>query len=282
MAGDGDDRRIYRSGSGLHRFDASYNGINYAFNSSGALIGTPAQFIQPLDKPTWRSALVYKPKPNGSIYFAYGTSFNPSAEALSLTAATAATPPEENESFEGGGKWDLNGGRLTLRGALFRTVKQNAREPDPNDSSIDVLAGNQRVDGAEGAVQGHITDRWELLSSYTFMHSEVVNSNAYPFAVGHPLNNVPQNLFNLWTEYRLPHGLEIGGGSAPPTPLRSRRPRSSRVLPATSPSTLWPNLKSTITSPCRPTSIISRTGFTSTSFIPDTQFPAPESRLFLV
>ncbi len=195
------------------RFDASYNGINYSFNSSGALISTPAQFIQPLDKPTWRSALVYKPKPNGSIYFAYGTSFNPSAEALSLTAATAATPPEENESFEGGGKWDLNGGHLTLRGALFRTVKQNAREPDPNDSSIDVLAGNQRVDGAEGAVQGHITDRWELLSSYTFMHSEVVNSNAYPFAVGHPLNNVPQNLFNLYTEYRLPHGLEIGGGS---------------------------------------------------------------------
>lgn len=165
------------------------------------------------EKPTWRSALVYRPKPNGSIYFAYGTSFNPSAESLSLTVATASTPPEQNQTFEAGSKWDLNGGRLSLRGALFRTNKQNAREPDPNDSSIDVLAGNQRVDGAEAAIQGHLTNRWEILSSYTFLHGEVVKSNAYPLAVGQPLNNVPSNLFNLWTEYRLPRGFEVGGGS---------------------------------------------------------------------
>jgi catecholate siderophore receptor len=195
------------------RFDAAYNAVNYALSSSGALVGTPAQFIQPLDKPTWRGALVYKPVSNGSIYFDYGTSFDPSAETLSLTAATAATPPEENQTFEFGSKWDVRGGRLSLRGALFRTEKENAREPDPTDSSIDVLAGNQRVDGAEGMIQGRITDRWEVLSSYTFMHSEVVSSKAYPFAVGQPLNNVPENLFNLWTEYRLPRGFEIGGGS---------------------------------------------------------------------
>lgn len=170
-------------------------------------------FNQLINKPTWRGALVYKPVQNGSIYFDYGTSFNPSAETLSLTQATSATPPEENETFEFGSKWDLNGGRLSVRGALFRTNKENAREPNPTDSSIDVLAGNQRVDGAEFMVQGHATDRWEVLSSYTFMHSEVVSSNAYPFAVGQPLNNVPQNLFNLWTEYRLPHGFEVGGGS---------------------------------------------------------------------
>ena len=34
--------------------------------------------------PSWRAAIVYKPLPNGSVYFAYGTSFNPSAETLSL------------------------------------------------------------------------------------------------------------------------------------------------------------------------------------------------------
>lgn len=194
------------------RFDAWYNAINYAFSPSGDLIGTPAHFIQPLNKPTWRGALVYKPKPNGSIYFDYGTSFNPSAEALSLTAATAATPPEENESFELGSKWDLERDHLSVRGALFRTDKQNAREPDPNDSSIDVLAGNQRVDGAEGVIEGHLTDRWEILSSYTFMHSETVSSHYYPLAVGLPLENVPQDLFNLWTEYRLSPRFEIGGG----------------------------------------------------------------------
>ena len=39
--------------------------------------------------PSWRTALVFKPASNGSIYFAYGTSFNPSAETLALSASTA-------------------------------------------------------------------------------------------------------------------------------------------------------------------------------------------------
>src|SRR5262249_39592520 len=39
--------------------------------------------------PSWRAALVYKPVPAGSIYFDAGTSFNPSAETLSLSASTA-------------------------------------------------------------------------------------------------------------------------------------------------------------------------------------------------
>jgi catecholate siderophore receptor len=170
-------------------------------------------FNQIDEKPTWRAALVYKPAQNGSIYFDYGTSFNPSAESLSLTLATSQTPPEENQTYEAGSKWDLNGGHLTLRAAIYRTNKENAREPDPTDSSKDTLDGNQRVDGAEFAIQGRLTDRWEILSSYTFLHGEVVKSLAYPAAVGQPLNNVPSNLFNLWTEYRLPHGFEVGAGT---------------------------------------------------------------------
>ena len=199
-------------GARWDRFDARYDGVNYSFADSGEVVGTPASYVQPVDKPTWRAALVYKPRQNGSIYFDYGTSFNPSAEALSLTAATAATPPEENESFELGSKWELKGGRLTARGAVFRTNKLNTRGPDPNDSSIDVLSGNQRADGAEGVIQGHITDRWDILSSYTFLHAEVVSSQSYPDAVGKPLNNVPENLFNLWTEYHVSNRVELGGG----------------------------------------------------------------------
>jgi len=55
------------------------------------------------------------------------------------------------------------------------------------------------ADGAEAVVQGHITDRWDILSSYTFLHAEVVSSESYPNAFGKPLNNVPENLFNLRT-----------------------------------------------------------------------------------
>ncbi len=106
-------------------------------------------------------------RPNGSIYFDYGTSFDPSAETLSLSAANSAVPPEQNETYELGSKWDVNNGSLTVRGALFRTNRENVLEPDPTNSSVDVLAGNQRVDGAEGVIQGRLTDRWEILSRAT-------------------------------------------------------------------------------------------------------------------
>jgi catecholate siderophore receptor len=197
----------------VDHFDDNYNSITNTFSTTtGADTVTYPKFEQDLNKGSWRAALVYKPKQNGSVYFDYGTSFDPSAETLALTVANYNVPPEENQSYELGSKWDVNGGRLTVRGALFRTNRENVLEPDPSDSSIDVLAGNQRVDGAEGVIQGRLTDRWELLSSYTFMHSEVVSSNYYPFSIGQPLQNVPQNLFNLWTEYRLPRGFEVGGG----------------------------------------------------------------------
>src|SRR5262249_33302192 len=152
---------------------------------------------------------IFKPVANGSVYFDYGTSFNPSAETLSLSQGTANLPPEENQTYEFGSKWDLKAGKLALRTSLFRTGKENAREVSPTNSLLYVLAGNQRVDGAEMEVQGHLTSRWELLSSYTYMHSKVVDSQFYPASIGYPLANVPQNLFNLWTEYRLPRGFEF-------------------------------------------------------------------------
>ena len=194
------------------RFDATYNAANWSYPAPGQSVIATSRFERVDEKPTWRAALLYKPRPNGSVNFDYGTSFNPSAESLALSQGTANLPPEENQTFEVGSKWDLNGGKLSMRGDLFRTDKENAREASPTNSALYVLAGNQRVDGAEFEIQGHLTDRWEVLSSYTFMHSEVVKSEFYPASVGSQLANVPDNLFNLWTEYHLPRGWEVGGG----------------------------------------------------------------------
>ncbi|HEX3436185.1 MAG TPA: TonB-dependent receptor [Pseudacidobacterium sp.] len=205
-------RWILSGGGRWDRFNTSYNAVNYAYPAPGQTTVTASQFNRLDEKPTWRAALIFKPEQNGSIYFDYGTSFNPSAETLSLSQGTANLPPEENQTYEFGSKWDMNSGKLTLRTSLFRTDKENAREVSPTNSLLYVLAGNQRVDGAEAEVQGHINSRWELLSSYTYMHSEVVKSQFYPASVGYPLANVPENLFNLWTEYRLPRGFEVGAG----------------------------------------------------------------------
>ncbi len=202
-------------------FGTDVKNINYTPKIVAGAVqqGAPAiTYPYRLDhRPSWRSALTYKPVPNGSVYFGYGTSWNPSAETLALTvgpngSGTANLAPEINCSYEAGTKWDLRNSRLSLRADLFRTTKDNARESSPANSLLYVLAGTQRVEGAEAAVTGRVTDRWQILSSYTFLHSRVVNSRFYPQAVGYKLANVPDNLFNLWTTYQPTTRWVLGGG----------------------------------------------------------------------
>ena len=175
---------------------------------------TPAAAFHRVDqKPSYRAAIVYKPKEFGSVYFDYGTSFNPSAEALSLSANNANLPPENNRTFEVGTKWDLPSRRVSLTASVFRTEKTNAREPDPNNPLLNVLTGTQRVNGAQISVTGRLTDRWQVLSSYAYLDGILASSSFYPQFVGFQLANVPRNTFNLWTTYQLPRRFTVGGGS---------------------------------------------------------------------
>ena len=185
------------------RFDTDYS----------QSVAPVAAFNRVDQKPSYRAAMVYKPKPYGSIYFDYGTSFNPSAESLSLSASSANLPPENNRTFELGTKWDFPGKRLSLEGAIFRTDKLNAREPDPDHPLLNVLAGEQRVNGAQVSVTGKITDGWQVLGSYAYLSGKLVSSQFYPQAVGAQLANVPRHTFNLWTTHALPWRLTAGAGA---------------------------------------------------------------------
>jgi catecholate siderophore receptor len=183
-------------------FDASYRQV----------VAPVSAYDQVISEPSWRAGLVYKPVPDGAIYFDYGTSFDPSAEALSLSAATAALPPEKNETYELGAKWDFLSEALSVRGALFRIEQLNAREPDPNDTLLDVLAGDERVDGVNLEVTGRLTRSWKIFANYSYMRSELVSSGDYKYAVGGPLANVPENTAGLWSTVALPWRLEVGAG----------------------------------------------------------------------
>lgn len=191
--------------TGGFRFDS--------FNTNYSQIVAPPVFLSRTDNmPSYRTALVYKPRSNGSIYFAYGTSFNPSAESLSLATSTAGLAPEENVSYEVGTKWNVLDDKLTLSGSVFQIMKLNARVPDPFNSAFNILGGNQRVRGFEIDAVGRITDRWEIYYGYAFLDSRVMESTL-PATVGQRLANTPQNTLSLWNTYTLPwRDVQIGGG----------------------------------------------------------------------
>jgi catecholate siderophore receptor len=166
--------------------------------------------------PSWRGAVIFKPTSNGSIYFDYGTSFDPSAESLSLSAATAVVAPEKETTYEVGTKWDVLNRKLSLTGALYQIRLDNARETDPNNPTLDILAGVYRVRGFQLTATGHLTDRWEVFGGYSY-NDGVVISSVNANELGHAIPNAPKHTVSFFTSYHLPmpmglHDLEVGGG----------------------------------------------------------------------
>ena len=166
-------------------------------------------FARDDDMLSGQAAVVFKPADSGSLYLGYGTSFNPSAEGLSLNADTAQLERAAFLGLELGAKWELAGDRLLLSAALFRTEKTNARTEDADE--IVVLQGEQRVDGFEIGLAGSITDAWTVYGGYTHLDSEVVES-LDPTEVGNRLGNTPRHSASLWSSHRLSDAWDVGFG----------------------------------------------------------------------
>jgi catecholate siderophore receptor len=182
------------------RFDASYNEpiTAQSFHATN-FITSP------------RAALVYKPDENSSVYFSYGTSFNPSAENLSLSSRTANLPPETDHSFELGGKTLVMDGLLSLTGALFDTHMDNARIGDPLNPGLNLLAGDLHAKGAEADVTGHLTDNWEITAGYTYFEGS--SQGLFGAGLKGPIPNTTKNQANLWTVYDFDSGFDLGVGA---------------------------------------------------------------------
>lgn len=186
------------------QFSATYNSRTL---QSGALLHLHE--LNRVGSP--RAALVITPTPRQTYYFSYGTSFDPSAEALTLTAKTANLGPVKAKSYELGTKTQWLNGGLMLTGALFRTQVDNAQTNDPDNPTITVLNGNERVNGVEIQAIGHLTERWEIFSGYTYLDGRTLASGT-PASVGKVMPDTAHNSLNLWTEYYLSSSWEIGGG----------------------------------------------------------------------
>ncbi|CAM2138529.1 catecholate siderophore receptor [Paraburkholderia tropica] len=162
-----------------------------------------------------RAGAIYQPTDWQSYYFSYGTSFDPSLEALTVTNNTQNLAPEHTKSYEVGGKWDLLGGNLSLTSAFFQQEMDNARTQTSTGEYT--LEGDIRVRGFQAGATGHITDKWQVFAGYTYMDGVVLQ--AADGTQGYTPANTPRNTFTLWTTYALTPHWEVGGG---PTYMSSR------------------------------------------------------------
>jgi len=157
-----------------------------------------------------RGGVIVQPDKIQSYYFSYSTSFNPSLEQLvATTGVTQPLPPEQNEAFEIGAKYDFFNGGLSLTGALFQITKQNARTQ--NLDGTFTPAGTIQVKGARAGIAGRITEDWQVWGGYAYLDGRILNGIGTGTTGMVPLNT-PRDSFTLWTTYTIDKKWEIGGG----------------------------------------------------------------------
>jgi catecholate siderophore receptor len=167
---------------------------------------------------SWKTGLVFKPAPDGSLYVSYDTSVRPpgtsgSTNTLSTTTTSADNPllqPEKAINYETGVKWNFLHEKLLADIAVFRSVNTNVPAADPVSGIIDQTS-DQTVQGVEVGVSGKITDAWLVFAGFAQMEAKVSNEISTN-AQGLTLPLLPKESGNLWSTYVIVKGLTIGGG----------------------------------------------------------------------
>jgi catecholate siderophore receptor len=188
-----------------------YDRFSASFDQFTVASGANLHLDRVDDEPSPRAAIVVKPTDTQSYYFSYGTSFDPSAEALALTTKTVGLGPVTAKSYEVGAKTSWLDNQLNVTAALFKTTVDNAQTNDPDEPTVTILAGNQNVDGLEIGVSGYLTKEWEVFAGYTYLDAKTTASGTAA-DVGKFLPNTARNALNLWSTYELTDDWTVGGG----------------------------------------------------------------------
>ena len=205
--------------NGSARFE-SYQ-TNYA-SLAAATLAAPAPAVVKLstdgDLLSWKTGLVFKPAPAGSLYVAYGNALTPpgSGFALSATAANQNNPnlaPQETSNFETGIKWDFFKERLSTSLALYRSKNLNGVSTDAATGLVtqDI---SQTVEGVEFGLSGKISERWLVFGGAGYIDSRYEAAGTTAAANdGAALRFTPRLSGSLWTTYIFRSGLTVGGGA---------------------------------------------------------------------
>ena len=193
------------------RLDYYYAQIGNSQNSANIFGNTTVPyFVQPITFLSTRAGAIVEPTREQSYYFSYSTSFNPSLEQLTSTTGAAQLPPEQNEAFEAGAKFELLNGNLSLNAALFQITKTNARTQNPDGTFS--ATGTVRVKGVRTGVTGRITPEWQVFGGYAYLDGRIIDGIGAGTQGNVPLNT-PRDSGTIWSTYTFKETYEIGGGA---------------------------------------------------------------------
>jgi iron complex outermembrane receptor protein len=158
-------------------------------------------------------ALIYKPRPDTSLYASYSKGLSLGGEAAWFSSnADEVLPPTTSRQLEVGVKRDLQ--RLSLTAALFQ-ITQDLQYNRPNDDGTTtfVQQGKQKNVGIELSANGHVTSDLQVSASIAAIRARVSGSGTDDYD-GHQAINVPKLRASLHGDYSIPGipGLALLGG----------------------------------------------------------------------
>ncbi len=179
----------------------------------GVLKGTPAAtVISGVLTHDW--GVVYKLKPDWSLYYGHTESYSP--VATGFTVAGKPLIAESAKNNEIGTKVDMNalGGFVTGSLAYFSLDVANKWRPDPYNIGYFVQDGDQRNKGIEAEV-GYSNKRFSLIGG--FYNADGPYQKNQPATGIQPAGNLravwaPKITYNLWGKINLTQNLAFGGG----------------------------------------------------------------------
>jgi catecholate siderophore receptor len=158
-----------------------------------------------------RAGGIWQPTKEQTYYVSYSTSFDPSLEQLtSTTGITNPLPPETNEAYEVGGKWDVLHNQLDLTAAVFQITQYNSRSQ--NSDNTYTANGTIRVRGERLGISGKLTPRWLVFGGYTHLDARIISAVAVNTQGKIPVNT-PSDTATLWSTYAVTPQWEVGGGA---------------------------------------------------------------------
>ncbi|MCW2400078.1 TonB-dependent siderophore receptor [Sphingobium sp. B2D3C] len=178
--------------------------------STGGTVSSRSSYTD--NDVSFRTGLIFKPRPDVSTYVSWSQSFEPQSAASQDANAGGPFAPVTGNQIEGGIKTELLDGRIQANAAVYRIVRRNILQVDTTRApvnGVDQLApiGEVTSKGFEIDLATDITPNWVLLVNYGYNDARITDTapgQAITNAVGDRFANAPRHKVGFWTRYQLP------------------------------------------------------------------------------
>jgi iron complex outermembrane receptor protein len=177
-------------------------------------------YLKPTEKKVRQEAflprvgLVYELLPQINLYGTYVEGYNPqTASSISNPNAGGPFDPLMSNMIEAGAKSEWFHKQLAVTVGVYRIIQKNTlyNASDANNPDLLRQVGEEKSQGIEFDIVGHILPHWSILTTYSH-NKAVITESPVAEEIDRQKPNAPANTASIWTRYSIPHGQLAGLG----------------------------------------------------------------------